>query len=189
MWQDLPPLPQETSHDKHSRLETVNSDGTASIHTSKASLTKALSTVYTKRYQLTQKAPFMVNPMLRFTGYTGLTPHTTQILQGTFPNPAPHDQDLQYFLNKTQTHPALPTTAAYLPNSITPKDFRMTFATNKETKASPPSRRHYGIYKTMATDPYLCKVGSAMMSIPYMSGYSPQMENCNCPCRPKKTKL
>ena len=49
----------------------------------------------------------------------------------------------------------------------------MTFATNKETKASPPSRRHYGIYKTMATDPYLCKVGSAMMSIPYMSGYSP----------------
>ena len=57
--------------------------------------------------------------------------------------------------------------------SITPEDFRMTFSTIKETKASSPSRRHYGIYKAMATDPYLCKVGSAMMSIPYMSGYPP----------------
>ena len=79
----------------------------------------------------------MVNPMLRFTGYTGLTPHATHILQGTFSNPAPHDQDLQDFLTATQHHLGIHPAKQSLSNSITAEDFRKNFATIKETKRPP----------------------------------------------------
>ena len=122
----------------------------------------------------------MVNPMLQYVGYTGITSSTHSILNGSFPNPNPYDSDLQDFLTEVQRHPFLDPHTPPISPLISPSDFKTTFSKTIESKASSPSNRHYGIYKAMATDPYLCQVGAAMMSIPYMIGYSPTWWKTAC---------
>lgn len=161
-------------------LETTNADGTTTAHITKSTLAQTLASVYKKCYQLTEKTTFMVQPMLRFVGYTGLTPSTNSILEGSFPNPNPYNQDLADFLTATKRHPLLDTATETLSTTITPQDFHNTFSKTVESKASSPSNRHYGIYKAMSTDPYLFQVGAAMMSIPYMTGYAPTRWQTTC---------
>ena len=152
-------------------LQTTNTDGSISTHTSKISLSKSLAKVYKYHYQLNKKI-FMTKPLVNFYGNTGITSFTSPVLTGTFTYSSPNNLDLQNFLQAVQRHQSLHSDTLLIPNFITPCNFEQTFSTTTENKAAPPSNQHYGIYKAMATNLYLYNIGAGMLFIPYMTGYT-----------------
>ncbi len=97
-----------------------------------------------------------------------------QLLQGTFHYNPDLIQLPETIELLTQLSLPMNLSPKEITSEITPEEFISTYKMVKEAMSSSPSGCHVGHYEAAATDPVLAELHSTMMSIPYMTGFSPK---------------
>jgi hypothetical protein len=126
-----------------------------------------------RQYNQAHQTPFGTGYLADMLNLDASTEEAKNLLRGSFTP----DQEFIQLQETTDILNQLSTPLPLIPKDITavitPEQFSATYKIVKEATSSSPSGRHVGHYKVAATDPLLSELHSAMMSIPYMTGFSP----------------
>jgi len=124
-----------------------------------------------RQYNQAELTPFGSGKLAHAVGSLADTPFSKSLLEGS---PIPYSCALDE-TTKLLSNLALPLKLApqEISASLTPDQFANKYKMVKECTSSSLSGRHVGHYKAVLEDSSLCNLHSTMMSIPYLTGFSP----------------
>jgi len=141
--------------------------------TDPAKIALHVSATNARQYHQAHETPFGQEPLHSYFGYKGDQLGAEALIKGQLPPPAimsrllPETQALlQYLATATRCDSDYPST-------ISPEQFCSLYKALAEGTSSSPSGRHLGHYKTAIRSDWLSNLHSTMMSIPYLTGFSP----------------
>ena len=147
-------------------------DGAWVTHTEKNAVETAALTFLMQHYRQAKEAPSLNQATTELFGVFGETIEAQQVLEGTFEFP----DTLDPFLVDLLKHCRKPGSVPDIPVIMSTKDFQAIWKQGtKEKTTSSPHSCHFGHFKAIAKDNKLSQMWSKLLSIPMMSGFSPQL--------------